>query len=307
MRIAMKLIGLAGAGAAAVLAVSLVAGRGDAPPAPVRHEKDAFSFVRSLEGTEPDGKLAFAGNQAGVASAELLRFFEYYLSAIGEKEVPAIRAAIESEIDRQLPPERRLPARDVLRRYLDYKLALVDVEQQQRGESALGMARARYSAMQDTRRRFFNDAEIEAMFRESDAYDRDALARMEIDQDPDASLEQKRERLAALDAALPPALREAKLEPFAVARMDDEVRAMRAGGASDDEIYRKRAQAFSPDAAARLAQVDRDEQEWKRRVDAYLMQRTQAGPALDAQALQHLRDEYFTQDEQRRLAAYEQR
>ncbi|NEX59953.1 lipase chaperone [Noviherbaspirillum sp. 17J57-3] len=303
----MKLIGLAGAGAAAVLAVSLVAGRGDAPPAPVRHEKDAFSFVRSLEGTEPDGKLAFAGNQAGVASAELLRFFEYYLSAIGEKEVPAIRAAIESEIDRQLPPERRLPARDVLRRYLDYKLALVDVEQQQRGESALGMARARYSAMQDTRRRFFNDAEIEAMFRESDAYDRDALARMEIDQDPDASLEQKRERLAALDAALPPALREAKLEPFAVARMDDEVRAMRAGGASDDEIYRKRAQAFSPDAAARLAQVDRDEQEWKRRVDAYLMQRTQAGPALDAQALQHLRDEYFTQDEQRRLAAYEQR
>jgi lipase chaperone LimK len=77
---------------------------------------------------------------------------------------------------------------------------------------------------------------------------------------------------------------------------------LREQGASDDDVYRLRAAAFSPEAANRLAQLDREEAEWRARIVAYKAQRPTAG---DETALQQLRDKYFSGDEQRRLGAYE--
>ncbi len=87
---------------------------------------------------------------------------------------------------------------------------------------------------------------------------------------------------------------------------------MRQSGASDDDIYRVRAAAFDPQAAARLAELDRDEAAWKARIQTYLAARdqvllAQAGQSepLRLAALAALRTAQFTPDEQKRLAAYE--
>ncbi|HYD60825.1 MAG TPA: lipase secretion chaperone [Noviherbaspirillum sp.] len=82
---------------------------------------------------------------------------------------------------------------------------------------------------------------------------------------------------------------------------EETVRRMRAQGASDDEVYRARAAAMSAEKAAALARLDRDEEMWNRRVAAYQAQRN----ALDAYALQELRNRLFTAEEQEKLAAYE--
>ena len=89
---------------------------------------------------------------------------------------------------------------------------------------------------------------------------------------------------------------------------DDAVARLRAGGAGDNEVYSLRAATFSPEAAARLADVDRDEAAWKARIGAYLTQRAalMAQPAQQKDAaLRQLRDQSFSQEEQRRLGAYE--
>jgi hypothetical protein len=85
--------------------------------------------------------------------------------------------------------------------------------------------------------------------------------------------------------------------------VEDTVRKMRAQGASDDEVYRARAAVLSAENAATLARLDREEAAWQHRVAAYQARRQAAG--TDAQAIQGLRDELFSAEEQERLAAYE--
>jgi lipase chaperone LimK len=277
-----------------------------AAPAP---QQDLFAFVRSLEGTVPDGKVEAAAGEF-VASAGLVQLFDYYLSAVGEKPLEAIRAEIERELDQRLKPGAAAEAKRLLGRYLAYKHDLVDVEKNaQASGGSLQAIRARFAQMQEARRRHFSEREIEAMFGESDANDLDAIARLEVNQDPNLSEEQKRERLAQLDAALPQALREAREEPLKIARLDETAQKMRTQGASEDDIYRMRAAALSPEAAARMAQVDREDKEWSARIAAYLAERNRllAAPMADAERhalLVQLQQDRFTPDEQKRLPAY---
>ena len=81
-------------------------------------------------------------------------------------------------------------------------------------------------------------------------------------------------------------------------------------GGSEDDVYRMRAAATSPEAADRLADLDREQAAWKARIDDYLAQRgallSSAGSEADHQAaVAALRDRLFTPEEQRRLPAYE--
>ena len=269
-----------------------------------------FPFVRSLAGTSSDGKLD-AGSDELVVNAELRRMFDYYLSALGEKPLDAIRMEIQNELDKKLKPGAAAKAKNLLDRYLAYKRALVEVEKnsQLAGNSAASI-RGRFLAMRRVRGQFFSEKENQAMFGFDDAYDGDAVARLEISQNKTFSDAQKKEKLASLDAAMPAALREEKEAPFAVVRLDEKANAMRAQGASEDDVYRMRAAATSPEVAARLAEVDREDAEWKSRISAYQAARNRilgSGGAAQAssQQLQQLRDNQFTANEQKRLAAYE--
>ncbi|RZI44117.1 lipase chaperone [Herbaspirillum sp. HC18] len=307
------LIGAAAVAAAVALFALQRPRSEDAVKSPVQPE--LFPFVRSLEGTAPDGRIDGAAAVENVASAELVRLFDYYLSALGEKPLEAIRAEIERELDQRLQPGPAAEAKRLLGRYLDYKRELVDVEKQaQSAGGSVQAVRARFAQMQEARRHHFSEREIDAMFGMADANDLDAIARLEISQDMNLTEERKRERLAQLDAALPSALREAREEPLRIVRLEETAQKMRAQGASDDDIYRMRSAALSPEAAARLAQVDREEKEWSERIAAYLAERDRllsgsaqlAAGDRDAMIAQ-LRQARFTVEEQRRLGAYESR
>lgn len=278
-------------------------------------QPDLFPFVRSLEGTAPDGRIDDAAAVENIASAELVRLFDYYLSAVGEKPLEAIRAEIERELEQRLQPGPAAEAKRLLGRYLDYKRELVDVEKQMQAAGGSGQAvRARFAQMQEARRHHFSARETEAMFGVADANDLDAIARLEISQDASLSEAQKREKLAQLDAALPPALREAREEPLRIVRLEETAQKMRTQGASDDDIYRMRSAALSPEAAARMAQVDREEKEWSDRIAAYLAERdrllsssAQLAAGDRETMLAQLRQARFTVEEQKRLGAYELR
>ncbi len=269
-----------------------------------------FSFVKSMRGTTPDGQ-ATVIDDGVVADVELRHMFDYYLGAVGEKSLAQIRAEIELQLEHTLPVPAVPGAKQLLARYIDYKTALVELEKTPPQIPGTSPMRARLLAMQQVRMRFFSAKEIAGMFGFDDAYDQDAVSRWEIAEDKTLSSEQKRAKLARLDAALPPQLRAEREAPLKVAREEETAAKMRATGASADDIYRMRATTFTPEAAARMAAVDQETENWKNRIADYIVERNKllANVLLsdiDRQsAMQQLRDARFSSNEQKRLGAYE--
>lgn len=283
-------------------------------------ERTNAPFVRSMQDTVPDGDLrALQGRQQQgptdpLAYAELKRLFDYYLSAVGEQSIEAITQQINSELERRLPAQQAREAKRLLALYLEFKRELVTLEQKpELTGSGVQAIRRRLMAMQDLRSGFFSAQETQGMFGFDDAYDMDAVARLEISQNPNLSDTQKKEQLAALDAAMPAALRNERDASRMVVRIEQMAEAMRAKGANDDEVYRMRAKELDPQAASRLAEVDREEQAWKSRIAIYLNERSKvlqahkdAPDSTRQLALIQLQQSQFTPEERRRLAAYEQ-
>jgi lipase chaperone LimK len=291
----------------------------DTVDTPAQAAGASTAFVRSQEGTEPDGKLtALAGpgssaDNAPLAYGELRRLFDYYLSALGEQNLPSITQQIQTELDRNLSATQAKKARRLLDLYLNFRRALVDLEAKPAlAGNAVAAIRQRMLAQQDLRSQYFNPEEIEGMFGFEDVMDADAVARLEISQNAKLTATQKQQQLAVLDASMSPALRAEREASQVVTRVEQRAADMRAKGASEDEIYRMRAQEFDAGAASRLAELDREEAAWKMRIATYLEARTavlrsqaNATASERQQALTALQQSQFSEDERRRLAAYE--
>jgi hypothetical protein len=81
--------------------------------------------------------------------------------------------------------------------------------------------------MQQLRTAYFSNEEIAGLFGASDAYDLDAIARLDISSDTSLTATQRQQRLAELDARLPQQVREEKDAPTKVMRLEESVSAAR--------------------------------------------------------------------------------
>lgn len=276
-------------------------------------------FAKSLQDTLPDGDLRNlqTGRNTEVSSilayGELRRLFDYYLSTVGEQSVEAIIAHIRSELQRRLPAPQAEKAQQLLERYIAFKRDLVTLEgKPDLSGNAAAAIRRRMLAVQDLRARHFSADEHQGMFGFEGAYDMDAVARLEISQNPALNAQQKQQQLAALDASLPADLRAERDASNVVVRIEQQASDMRAQGASEDDIYRMRAKALDLQAATRLADVDREETAWKNRIASYrnardtlLKSNTNATESERQSSLTQLQQSLFSAAERPRLPAYE--
>jgi lipase chaperone LimK len=276
-------------------------------------------FARSLQDTLPDGNLEplRTGSPTEVTSAlaygELRRLFDYYLSTVGEQSVEAITAQIRSELQRRLSAPQAQKAQQLLERYIAFRRDLVAVENKpDLSGSAAAAIRRRMLAVQDLRAQHFSADENQGMFGFEDAYDMDAVARLEISQNPALNTQQKQQQLAALDASLPAVLRAEREANNVVVRVEQQASDMRAQGASEDDIYRMRSKELDPQAATRLADVDREEAAWKSRITNYreardklLQASSNATESKRRASLTQLQQRLFSEAERPRLVAYE--
>lgn len=90
--------------------------------APVAHDL----FAASFSGAKPDGQFSLAGDHLQL-DGRLLEFFDYYLAALGERNLPEIRRQIE--LDNNLPSLAAAKAKKILGQYLAYRAALADIDQ----------------------------------------------------------------------------------------------------------------------------------------------------------------------------------
>jgi lipase chaperone LimK len=302
-----------GVGALALLVIAL--NRPPAASAPQAGPEPLSSATRpratsSLAGTTPDGAAVATAGDVLVLDPGLIRLFDYYLTTVGERPIAAIQAQVDHDLDGRLGAHAARQAKDLFARYVAFKTALKAQRPAQASGRSVDILRAGLHRMLALRAAYFDAAESQALFAPQDAEADLALARMDIEQDAGLTDAQRQARLAALEARLPASVRAEREAPLAVVHLEEAAQQIRAQGGSEDDVYRMRAAATSPEAANRLADLDRDEAAWKARIAAYQSARaavlsSQGDDGDHAAAMNALRNRLFTPDEQRRLAAYE--
>lgn len=280
-------------------------------------------FAASLQGTQPDGALKLRQAQL-VLNPELLYLFDYYLATLGERQLPEIIAEVQRALAQQLQlhPTALAQALALFERYLTYKrsLQMAPAANAARtaSQSQSELMQQRWQFLAATRAQHFSAQEITGLFGGEEQRFSDAYQRMRIYEDAALTPEQKQAGYAALDQALSPAARAEKNAPVFIQTVEQEVARMRANKVDEQTVYQYRAAQFSADAAARLAELEREEQAWQQRIAAYLVQARQilaqqpiefadltAQKPAQAAALARLRERSFNSDERMRLPAYE--
>lgn len=256
---------------------------------PIKHGHEAasgtaadanlFPFITALNDATPDGNTRIDSKDVLIVDAELKQFFDRYLD---DHPSTSVRVDIETELERRLMPSAAGEAKRLLARYIAYRNGLADIEKKFRdGGDTEAAQHTRATSMRQLRARFFTPREIQGLFNVDDAV-------------PDMK--------AALHHA----------SSTDLSALEEVVQMRRARGAGDDEIYRIRATALSPEAAARMAALDQAQTAWKSHLGIYLFERTKlfsgngniAGSSPQ-EALQRLRQASFTPEELQRLSIYE--
>jgi lipase chaperone LimK len=278
---------------------------------PPRGEAGSLARPRSLRGTRVDGGLATDADGHFVPTLDARRLFDYFLTASGEVSDDALRARIQYEIERRVPALAAREAVELCERYLVYRdrvreLATVDVPE----DADLD---ARLATLIAIRREILGPEAAEAFFAEEEADARRMLDARRIANDPSLGPDERAERVeaifAAAEAELPTEVREARAAGRLATTLRSAEAEVRARGGDDAAIAAIRERLAGPEAAARLADLDRQRNAWQGRVDAFraARDRIRRDPGLpaDAQtaAIEHLADESFTPAERRRIEA----
>ena len=224
------------------------------------------SIPRSLLETEIDGALRVdaAGNL--IVDGELRYLFDYFLIATDEESEANIRARVAAEINRRLPPKAAAQALEVFERYMKYREAAAGLGADPAGAEDL---EARLADLKRVRREQLGEATAQAIFGEEEAFDAITVQRKKIEADPALSLEERRKRIDALETQLPASLQVARAQAMAPLRNLEEEQAMIKAGATADDVQQFRKQTVGDAAAERLAQLDREEQAFQARVQAF--------------------------------------
>ncbi|WP_288367245.1 lipase secretion chaperone [uncultured Marinobacter sp.] len=261
----------------------------------------------SLSGTSvPEGwaRTDRLGNL--IPTPHLRQLFEYFLSALGEESLQQLVARIETALS-VLDEPARSQALATLGNYLEYKLAVSDLEQSYGEVSGLGAGemQRRMAEIQALRRTWLDADTADAFFADDEAVDRFQIEKLRITSDDSLTDEQKAEALRRAESSLPEPLRKAREETRRFAdyeqvrqELADDPRALAAW----------RQEAFGEAAAERLARLDQEQKAWDRRWQAYANDRDRLLSSGLAErerqeALARLRASHFNETERIRAEA----
>lgn len=262
----------------------------------------------SLQGADHGVHLRLDARGNVVLDAGLIRIFDFYLAGLGEETLDKVLARIHLALARQLSGAALTQARELLRRYVDYRIALARLDAPAPPALSPAAARQRLDAVRQLRRRYFSIGESQAFFGADDAEDDYLAQRLALTQDNRLPAAEQARQLDALERRLPDTLRAQRQRAMVDAEIYAAAEKMKAEGASKEAIYQLRAQALGDVAARNLEQLDVQRMQWQQRLQAYAEQRQQilAAGLSEPQrqtALQALLDEGFDALEQKRVIA----
>jgi lipase chaperone LimK len=260
----------------------------------------------SLQGSSHGIRLQVDGDDQLLLDPQLLQLFDFYFNAIDEEPVATILQRIHHDLASQLQEPALAQARDLLKRYLDYRLAIMDLPKERLEPTAAAFGQHLLGISQ-LREHYFSAAEIQAFFSSDLSQDQFMLAQLSLNEHG-LSPEEHLKQLALLEAQLPPEQRAARQQVSRDGELYAATEAMRAAGASDEEIYQLRAQTLDPQAASALQQLDAQRRDWQARLAVYGKARDsvrQSGlsPVDQQSAINNLQASSFDEFERKRVSA----
>lgn len=260
----------------------------------------------SLRDSEPDGAVTLDAHGRLRPSLEVRRLFDYFLSAIGELELPAIRALLLAHVRGLHGDAVAAEVLALFDRYVDYQQALAAMHAPP-GEPL----RDRLARVRDLRRRLLDGATADAFFGDEERYTEYTLDRRDLLADATLDERTRQQRLDELEAGLPEAQRAQMQEANAAVLVDEQNRQFDALRLDPAQRQAEREALFGAEAAQRLAAADAEQAAWERRVAAYVQARDalHADARLDAtareRAVAELRARSFDEAERRRIGSLE--
>jgi lipase chaperone LimK len=260
----------------------------------------------SLQGASHGIRLQTDRNGQLLLEPQLLQLFDFYFNAIDEEPVAKILLRIHHDLANQLQGPALAQARDLLKRYLDYRLAMMDLPKERQEPTAAAFSQ-HLQTLTQLRERFFSAAENQAFFSSDLSQDQFMLAQLSLNE-RGLSPEEHLKQLALLEAQLPPEQRAVRQQVSRDGELYAATEAMRQAGASEEDIYQLRAKTLDPQAASALQQLDAQRRDWQARLHAYGQARDSllhSGlSATDQQsAINQLQASSFDEFERKRVSA----
>jgi len=270
---------------------------------------------RSLRDTQHNVRLHSDAQGNLILSADILHLFEFYLTALSEEPLEASLNRISRDLATQLQGPALEQARDLLRRYLDFKIALGELHNlpaimDNQGRYALDAIRLRQQQVQALRQQHFSSTEYPVFFQEQDDYDAFMQEQLQLAENQNLGARQRQEAIAQLEQQLPESLRKAREEATRETRLYEQVELMKQQGASAEELFQLRTQVLGNEAATALAQLDEQHAQWDKRLASYEQERAaieQSGlsPQDQKMAVASLIEQRFEPDERSQIEALE--
>ncbi|MDI9243896.1 lipase secretion chaperone [Marinobacter sp. CHS3-4] len=266
-----------------------------------------------LRGLEPDAQLRTDENGNLIPSEDLKVLLDFYLANIDQEPLATVLARIRSALAQRLQEPALSQSLSLLERYVGYRMALDSLEKalpDGMAESGFdqGALRQRLSRLEQLQHDYFAREEIDAFFEDDLSIDRFTLARIDIQQNPSLTAEERQQQLKNLEQTLPQPVREARKRAVIHGDVYQQAEAMKASNASDAELYQFRASQLGEEAALELAELDRKQQAWRQRLAHYQQEKSrviEAGlsESDQANAISELQNRLFNDREQLRVRA----
>ncbi len=264
------------------------------------------AWPASLRDSVPDGAVTLDGGGRVIASNDLRRLFDYFLSATGEVDAATIRALLLDHVRSRHGDAVAAEVAAQFDRYVDYLHAAANL-----GELPNEDLRARFERLQKLRVSMLDAATAEAYFGDEQRYTEYTLDRRDLIADAALDDATRQTRLDALDATLSPEQRNSRREAVAAQLVDEQSRQFDALAIDPAQRQHERAALFGDEAARRLAEADAERAAWDARVASYVQARNalqtdpRLTPAQRASAIATLRARGFDANEQRRISSLE--
>ncbi len=216
--------------------------------------------------TDADGNL--------IVGEEAKHLFEFYLSSIGEESLEQILTRIQFELNEQLQPPALDQALSLLKRYIDYKIELAELEAETNihaidSLSDLEKIKLQKSQLNTLRTQYFDQTEHQQFFEQEEVYDSYMLSHLEIMKNGDLNEAEKRQQAKLLEHTLPEEMQQVREQVTKHSNLYEAAINMRKAGASEEAIYQVRAQTLGDDAAIAMAKLDSDRKKWQQRLNNY--------------------------------------
>ena len=268
----------------------------------------------SLRDTPRPTALGVDEDEELIADHRVRNLFEYYLTAIGEESLDRIISRIQHDLSGQLEGVALDQANQILEGYLQYRNNMAVIKTQfvnQYGSQTynLNVVKEMKSALRESRFGFLSEDVIIGFFEQEDQYDDYMMARVEVSSDSALSSDEKEHLISQLDQQSPQWIIEASQRANLVSNVRITEKQLRAEGATDDEIYAVREQAYGVDAAEKLRVLDEKRAQWRMLVDMYrvdlnsMIASVGGSSNINHELLNSLRSQYFEGPELSRIRA----